>query len=138
MHILSPGNYLLYNGIESKAKELHQDNISLMYPDGTLVLVPYDKVRYIELGSNVLLRLKSEGDSLNGSNSVFSFLKSTEYPLHKKEDYIFDTGFKKFYLSGFLYDDRSIWQFSNLITLHYLHQLQNLIAILDPAVSLVF
>lgn len=129
-HTLSPGNYLLYNTVEVKAKELHQDNIIIMYPDGTLLPVPYDKVRYIELGSNVLLRLKSEGDS----RSVFSFLSSTDYPLHKKEDYVFDTGFKKFYLSGFLYDDRSIWQVSNLITIHYLHQLQNLIAILDPSI----
>lgn len=138
MHTLSQGNYLYLNGTVVKIKELHQDNtITVCYQDGTQVRVSDKDLRYIELtGSNVILRLMSEEDT-QVERTVFSLIKTTKHQFHTKEEYCLNLGGVKFYLSGFLYEDKSIWSFSNLITLHYLHQLQNLLAILNPAIPLI-
>ena len=129
MNHLSQGNYVYYSGgTIVQIKELHKDNIvEVCYPDGTLVGTPERNLRFIELtGSNVLLRLKSEGGL-----PVFSLLKTVKHLYHMKEDYSMNIAGMRFFLSGFIYEDKSIWNFSHSVTLHYLHQLQNLVSILN-------
>lgn len=131
IHTYSIGNYFYLSGKEIIIKELHQNNyITIGYNDGVLLRVEDKDLRYIELGSNVLSRLTSEG------RVISKLLRSTELELHRKDDYAIDLRGKTFYMSGYLFEHKSIFYFSQTITLHYLHQFQNLISILNPEVSL--
>jgi hypothetical protein len=129
--MLELGNYILLSGHHVKIKELYQDGLRVEYPDRTLVNTKYEDIRFIELGSNVLKKLCDiEG------NYVCKLQKKHQHPLHEKEFYEVNLKGKKFYLHGYLYDDISIWHFINTFTLHYLHQLQNTITLLNPTVEL--
>lgn len=128
---LQINNYLYHGAHEVQVDETHQDGPVIRFSDGTKIKTRYEDTRFVELGSNVLIRLKSLG------KPICSMIKTTKELLHTKEDYSVNIGGKIFFLNGYLYNDKSIWQFSNIVTLHYLHQLQNLVGILNPEVELL-
>jgi len=128
--MLQLGNYVILSGHQVKIKELYQQELLVELEDRTLLRTDYASIRFIELGSNVLCHLMDDG------KKVCRLLKSTDFDLHRKEDYEINLRGKRFYLHGFLYNDISIWQILNVLTIHYLHQLQNVTKILCPGVDL--
>jgi len=128
--MLELGNYVIASGHYVQIKELYQDNLMIEYPDRTRVTTEYSNIRFVELGSDVLKKL------YDGADPVCRLIKVTDHPLHRKEEFEIDLRGKKFRLHGYLYNDISVWSFINTFTLHYVHQLQNAVSILNPAVEL--
>lgn len=136
--MLEVGNYVAINKgkfsghIVLIKSILSYDLISVYHGEENIQLYS-DEIRFIELSSDILLKLKDP----EYPGQLASRLKVHEYDLHTKEDWILDLRGKKFYLHGFLQEKISIWSFGNIITIHYLHQLQNLVKLLNPEIDII-
>ena len=138
--MLQYDNYIIinkgkYTGHIVQIKSILSHDLFCVYPaEGDSMEVYSDEIRFVELTWDILSKLKDP----EYPGQVATHLKTHEYELHKKVDWVLDLRGKRFYLHGILHGDASIWQFGNLITIHYLHQLQNLVKILNPEIDLTF
>jgi hypothetical protein len=65
----------------------------------------------------------------------FETIKEKENPYHRDISLVIRVNGKFYNIRGIVYDDKSIWVFQG-ITILYIHQLQNIIGIIEPTIDL--
>jgi hypothetical protein len=122
------GNYtLLFDTYKVKIIGLAEHYVRVIMPDHLTYVsesVDWDKVRPIDLTEEILLSIG------------FTFVTSKEYEHHKMTNYEIRINGKFYYIRGFLVNEEYLWSFLGL-TLHYLHQLQNILSIIEPTYNVL-
>ena len=125
--IFSPGNYVRYYNSVTRVAELRSTEVVIFFDDGTLLPVDYGSLEGITLEPNVLLKI--------GCTRVSKY----QYDLHMKEIYKLDVLGKVYYIHIIQFDDQLLLRLENFISLRFLHELQNILTVINPefVVSLV-
>jgi hypothetical protein len=118
------GNYIQdWQKKVAMVKEIDQRGILAQYAEeGTYKLEWHD---FTPLDINVPL-LHEMG---------FETIKEKENPYHRDISLVIRVNGKFYNIRGIVYDDKSIWVFQG-ITILYIHQLQNIIGIIEPTIDL--
>ena len=122
------GNYtLLSDRYRVKIVGLLDTSVRIEVPksiEGLTEYINWDKIRPIELTEDILFEVG------------FTYVLSREYGLHKMTNYELRINGKFYYIRGFLVNDEYLWSFLGL-TFRYLHQLQNILSIIEPTYNVI-
>ena len=114
-HQIQYGSHFYYQDKIVKVVALSKDYITIQFEDKTFLPVLYSQIRPLELESNVLLR--------------YGFIST-------KDNVIYEINIPNSYC--YLYLDNNKWFVGTKFQIHYLHQLQSLIRLLDPNIDACF
>lgn len=118
------GNYIVVNDLgDAKIINMSYSRLTVLLTTGEEIDLEYDKIRPIILTEEVL------------NKEEFSLIRCIEYELHSMVSYEIKINGKMHYLRGFVVNAEYLWSF-NTLTFRYLHQLQNIISIIEPGYDL--
>ena len=103
--------------------EINQKGILAEYADNQPYFLEWHDMKPLE----VTVQLMKE--------MGFSVAREKDNPYHKEIGMSILLGGKFYNSRGIIYNDRSIWTF-NSTTLLYIHQIQNIVSIIDPNINL--
>lgn len=103
--------------------EINQKGILAEYADSQTYFLEWHDMKPLEITVQLM---KEMG---------FTLAREKDNPYHKEIGMSIILGGKFYNSRGIIYNDRSIWTF-NSTTLIYIHQIQNIIYIIDPNINL--
>lgn len=103
--------------------EINQKGVLAEYADDQAYFLEWHDVKPLEIKIPIMVEMG------------FSIAREKDNPYHKEIGMSILLGGKFYNARGIVYENRSIWVFNN-VTLLYVHQVQNIISIVDPSKSL--
>ena len=103
--------------------EINQKGILAEYADSQTYFLEWHDMKPLEITVQLM---KEMG---------FTLAREKDNPYHKEIGMSIILGGKFYNSRGIIYNDRSIWTF-NSTTLLYIHQIQNIVSIIDPNINL--
>lgn len=103
--------------------EINQKGILAEYADNQTYFLEWHDMKPLEITVQLM---KEMG---------FTVAREKDNPYHKEIGMSILLGGKFYNSRGIIYNDRSIWTF-NSTTLLYIHQIQNIVSIIDPNTNL--
>ena len=103
--------------------EINQKGVLAEYADTQTYFLEWHDLKPIEIKIPIMIEMG------------FSIAREKDNPYHKEVGMSILLGGKFYNARGIVYDDKSIWVF-NSVTVLYVHQIQNIISIIDPSKSM--
>ena len=100
--------------------EINQKGVLAEYADKQTYFLEWHDLKPLEIKIPIMIEMG------------FSIAREKDNPYHKEIGMSILLGGRFYNARGIVYDNRSIWVFNSVTTL-YIHQIQNIISIIDPS-----